>query len=258
MRAVGAGTGISTSEASRICADLDAEVTACRDRSLAEQAVPYVFLDATYGKARVDRRVVCQAVVIATGVAGDGHREVLGFAVGDWEDGAFWTAFPRTLRARGLAGVQLVISDAHTGLHSAIGAVLLGSGRQRRQVHFRRDVLARVPKGNAEMVAAAIRTAFAQPDAEHVRSRLEVIAGMLGRQFPPVQAMLREAAEDLLAFTAVPRRPLEEDLVDQPTRAAERGEHAAHRRRRRLSQPRSPAPPRRCGPGRGPRPTAHL
>jgi putative transposase len=204
VRALGADTGISKSEVSRICADLDAEVSAFADRSLAERAFPYVFLDATYCKARVDRRVVSQAVVIATGVAADGHREVLGFAVGDSEDGAFWTAFLRTLKARGLAGTQLVISDAHTGLKQAIGAVLLGSAWQRCRVHFMRNVLARVPKGNAEMVAAAIRTVFAQPDAEHVHSQLDVIAGMLGRQFPQVEVMLREAEDDLLAFTAFP------------------------------------------------------
>ena len=204
VRALGADSGISKSEVSRICADLDAEVATFRDRSLADQAFPYVFLDATYCKARVDRRVVSQAVVIATGVAADGHREVLGFAVGDSEDGAFWTAFLRTLKVRGLTGTQLVISDAHTGLKSAIAAVLLGASWQRCRVHFMRNVLARVPKGNAEMVAAAIRTIFAQPDAEHVRAQLDVIAGMLGRQFPAVEAMLRDAADDLLAFTAFP------------------------------------------------------
>jgi putative transposase len=204
VRALGADTGISKSEVSRICADLDAEVAAFADRTLAEQPFPYVFLDATYCKARVDRRVVSQAVVIATGVAADGRREVLGFAVGDSEDGAFWTAFLRSLKARGLTGTQLVISDAHTGLKAAIAAVFLGASWQRCRVHFMRNVLARVPKGNAEMVAAAIRTVFAQPDAEHVHSQLDVIAGMLGRQFPAVEAMLREAEDDLLAFTGFP------------------------------------------------------
>src|SRR3954465_4122601 len=136
VKALGADTGISRSEVSRICTDLDEEVAAFRDRSLAEQAFPYVFLDATYCKARVNRRVVSQAVVIATGVAADGHREVLGFAVGDSEDGAFWTAFLRTLKARGLGGTQLVISDAHTGLKQAIGAVLLGTAWQRCRVHW--------------------------------------------------------------------------------------------------------------------------
>ena len=96
----------------------------------------YVFLDATYCKARVNRRVVSQAVVVATGVRGDGWWEVLGFAVGDSEDGAFWTAFLRSLKACGLAGVQLVIFDAHTGLKQAIAAVLIGSSWQRCRVHY--------------------------------------------------------------------------------------------------------------------------
>jgi putative transposase len=204
VKALGADSGISKSEVSRICADLDEEVGAFRDRSLAGQAFPYVFLDATYCKARVNRRVVSQAVVVATGVRADGWREVLGFAVGDSEDGAFWTAFLRSLKARGLGGVQLVISDAHQGLKQAIAAVLIGSSWQRCRVHFLRNVLAQVPKGNAEMVAAAIRTIFAQPDAAHVRDQLDVIAGMLGRQLPKVEAMLREAADDLLAFSAFP------------------------------------------------------
>lgn len=204
VRALGADTGISKSEVSRICADLDQEVTAFRDRSLAEHSYPYVFLDATYCKARVAHRVVSQAVVIATGVRGDGWREVLGFAVGDSEDGAFWTAFLRSLKARGLGGVQLVISDAHTGLKQAVAAVLLGAAWQRCRVHFLRNVLAAVPKASGEMVAAAIRTIFAQPDATMVRDQLGVIAGMLGRQAPKVETMLQEVAEDLLAFTHFP------------------------------------------------------
>jgi putative transposase len=204
VRALGADTGISKSEVSRICADLDTEVGAFRDRSLAEHGFPYVFLDATYCKARVNHRVVSQAVVIATGVRADGWREVLGFAVGDSEDGAFWTAFLRSLKARGLGGVQLVISDAHTGLKQAIGAVLLGAAWQRCRVHFLRNVLAAVPKASGEMVAAAIRTIFAQPDAAMVRDQLGVIAAMVGRQAPKVETMLQDAAEDLLAFTGFP------------------------------------------------------
>jgi putative transposase len=204
VKALGADTGISKSEVSRICADLDEEVGAFRDRSLAEVAYPYVFLDATYCKARVNRRVVSQAVVIATGVTADGRREVLGFDVGDSEDGAFWTAFLRSLKARGLGGVQLVISDAHTGLKAAIGSVFIGAAWQRCRVHFMRNVLAVVPKGNQEMAAAAVRTIFAQPDAEHVHEQFDVITSMLGRQLPKVEAMLRDAREDLLAFAAFP------------------------------------------------------
>lgn len=204
VKALGADSGISKSEVSRICAELDVEVAAFRDRSLAEQPFRYVFLDATYCKARVDHRVVSQAVVVATGVAADGRREVLGFDVGDSEDGAFWTAFLRSLKTRGLHGVQLVISDAHAGLKAAIEAVLLGAAWQRCRVHFLRNVLAQVPKGHQEMVAAAIRTIFAQPDPDHVRSQLDVIAGMLGRQFSKVEAMLRAAADDVTAFADFP------------------------------------------------------
>jgi transposase-like protein len=204
VKALGADSGISKSEVSRICADLDTEVAAFRDRPLSGQAFRYVFLDATYCKARVDHRVVSQAVVVATGVAADGHREVLGFEVGDSEDGAFWTAFLRSLKTRGLMGVQLVISYAHAGLKNAIASVLLGAAWQRCRVHFLRNVLAQVPKGSAEMVAAAIRTIFAQPSPVHVHDQLEVIAAMLGRQFPKVEAMLREAADDITAFASFP------------------------------------------------------
>lgn len=183
--------------------------------------------------------MVSQAVVIATGVAADGRREVLGFEVGDSEDGAFWTAFLRSLKSRGLAGVQLVISDAHAGLRSAIDAVLIGAAWQRCRVHFLRNVLAQVPKGSAEMVAAAIRTVFAQPDAEHVREQLDTIAGMLGRQFPKVETMLREAAADITAFADFPVAHWKKiDLVNQPTGAIEQGNQTPHRRRRRVPQPR--------------------
>ena len=115
---------------------LDTEVAAFRHRPLSVQRFSYVFLDATYCKARVNHRVVSQAVVIATGVAADGRREVLGFDVGDSEDGAFWTAFLRSLKTRGLAGVQLVISDAHSGLRNAVEAILIGAAWQRCRVQF--------------------------------------------------------------------------------------------------------------------------
>jgi putative transposase len=204
VKALGADSGISRSEVSRICAELDTEVAAFRDRSLSDVAFPYVFLDATYCKARVSGRVCSQAVVIATGVSADGRREVLGFDVGDSEDGAFWTAFCRGLKARGLRGVCLVISDAHEGLKGAISSVLLGASWQRCKVHFLRNVLAQIPKGNAEMVLAAIRTIFAQPDSAHVYEQFETIASMLGRQSPKVETMLRDARDDLLAFASFP------------------------------------------------------
>ena len=205
VRTLGIDQGISKSEVSRICTQLDEQVGAFRDRSLSHSGFPYLFLDATYLKAHQGPHVVSKAVVIATGVRSDGGREVLGLAVGDSEDGAFWTAFLRSLRARGLSGVKLVISDAHEGLKSAIAAVIVGAGWQRCRVHFMRNVLARVPKGSAEMVAAAIRTIFAQPDAEAVHEQLHSIAQKLGRQFPAVEQMLTEAAPDILAFAAFPQ-----------------------------------------------------
>src|SRR6266540_5131022 len=204
VKALGADSGISKSEVSRICQELDVEVAAFRDRSLGEQPFRYVFLDATYCKARVDHRVVSQAVVVATGVAADGRREVLGFDVGDSEDGAFWTAFLRSLRARGLHGVQLVISDAHQGLVNSIEAVLLGAAWQRCRVHFMRNVLAKIPRASGKMVAAAIRTIFAQPDATHVAAQLDEITTMLHRQFPAVADMLTDARAELLAFSNFP------------------------------------------------------
>ncbi len=203
VRALGIDAGVSKSEVSRICTELDEQVAQFTGRPIGE-AFPYLFLDATYLKAHQGPQVVSKAVVIATGVRADGHREVLGLAVGDSEDGAFWTAFLRGLRARGLAGVRLVISDAHEGLKHAIAAVLVGAAWQRCRVHFMRNVLSKVPKGSQEMVAAAIRTIFAQPDQAAVAEQLESIADKLGRQFPAVEQMLREAAPDICAFAPFP------------------------------------------------------
>jgi transposase-like protein len=204
VRALGIDAGISKSEVSRICAELDAVVATFADRSLAHARFPYVFLDATYVKAHDGASVVSKAIVIATGVTASGDREVLGLAVGDSEDGAFWTAFLRSLRVRGLSGVRLVISDAHEGLKGAIGAVLLGSAWQRCRVHFLRNVLARIPKGSAEMVLAAIRTIWAQPDAVAVRDQLDEIAQKLEPRFPVVAAMLIAAKAEVTAFSAFP------------------------------------------------------
>lgn len=205
VAALGVESGISKSEVSRICAGLDTEVAAWRARPLDEQAFPYVFLDATYCKARVSGRVVSRAVVIATGVSADGRREVLGCDVGDSENEVFWTDFLRGLRDRGLGGVQLVISDSHRGLTNAIDTVLAGAAWQRCRVHFMRNVLARVSKGQAEMVAAAIRTIFAQPTAETVREAVENVALTLERQFPTVAALLRDAREEITAFADFPQ-----------------------------------------------------
>ena len=204
VRALGIDAGISKSEVSRICAELDTVVGAFRERRLDHVAFPYVFLDATYVKAHEGASVVSKAIVIATGVTAAGDREVLGLAVGDSEDGAFWTAFARSLRARGLTGVRLVISDAHQGLKAAVATVFLGAAWQRCRVHFLRNVLARIPKGRAEMVLALIRTIWAQPDPLAVREQLDAVADKLAPGFPVVAAMLVEAREDVTAFAAFP------------------------------------------------------
>ena len=204
VAALGLESGISKSEVSRICAELDEQLGAFRSRSLAHIEFPYVFLDATYLKGRVNHQVVSRAVVVATGVSMDGHREVLGCAVGDSEDGAFWTEFLRSLRARGLGGVRLVISDQHLGLKAAVEAVMVGSAWQRCRVHFMRNVLTRVKRNNTHMVIAAIQTIFAQPDARAVREQFERIVATLDDRFADVATMLTDAKEDLLAFTAFP------------------------------------------------------
>jgi transposase-like protein len=204
VTALGLESGISKSEVSRICSELDEQLGAFRARSLAHIEFPYVFLDASYLKGRVDHQVVSRAVVVATGVSMDGHREVLGCAVGDSEDGAFWTEFLRPLRARGLSGVRLVISDQHLGLKAAVEAVMVGSAWQRCRVHFMRNVLTRVKRTNTHMVIAAIQTIFAQPDARTVREQFDRIVGTLEGQFPEVATMLTDAKEDLLAFAAFP------------------------------------------------------
>ena len=204
VAALGAASGISKSEVSRICAGLDTEMTAFRARRLDHVEFPYVFADATFLKGRVHEQVVSRAVVVATGVALTGEREVLGCSVGDTEDEAFWTEFFRGLRTRGLGGVRLVISDHHLGLKNAIAKCFVGAAWQRCRVHFMRNVLAKVPKANAEMVAAAIRTIFAQPDADAVTAQFDRIVATLEPQFPDVAAMLADARHDLVSFSAFP------------------------------------------------------
>jgi putative transposase len=196
-------TGISKSQVSRLCQELDGVVERFRSRRL-EGPYPYLWLDATFVKVRVEGRVVSMAVVIATSVRMTGEREVLGFDVGPSEDGAFWLGFLRSLVARGLAGVQLVISDAHQGLKTAIAAVLAGASWQRCRVHFVRNALALVPKGAQAWVAATIRTAFAQPDPTSAREQWRRVADGFRDRFPRLAALLDEAEADVLAYLAFP------------------------------------------------------
>ncbi len=195
--------GISKSQVSRLCQELDAEVERFRARPLTE-AYPYLWLDATFVKAREEGRVAAQAVVVAVGVTAGGVREVLGVDVGPSEDGAFWLGFLRSLVARGLGGVRLVTSDAHEGLRRAIGAVLHGAGWQRCRVHFVRNALALVPKGVQALVAATVRTVFVQPTPEAARAQWRQVADGFRDRFPRLALLMDEAEADVLAYLAFP------------------------------------------------------
>ena len=195
--------GISKSQVSRLCADLDAEVERFRTRPLVG-SYPYLWVDATFVKGRVDGRVVSLAVVVAVGVRADGVREVLGVDVGPSEDGTFWLAFLRGLVARGLSGVQLVTSDAHEGLRQALGAVLHGASWQRCRVHFLRNALSLVPKAAQPLVAATIRTVFAQPTGEQAREQWRRVADGFRERFPRLAALMDAAEADVLAYLAFP------------------------------------------------------
>jgi putative transposase len=196
--------GISKSEVSRICGELDEEVNKWRQRPL-EGEYPYLWLDATYVKVREGGVVMSQAIVIAYGVRATGEREVLGIDVGLGEDGAFWAEFLRGLISRGLCGVRLVISDAHLGLREAIATALGGAAWQRCRVHFMRNALARVPRAAQNDVAATIRSIFAQPDQESAHRQLRFVADQLRPRHYRVAELLEEAEEDLLAHMSFPR-----------------------------------------------------
>ena len=205
VAALGVDSGISKSEVSRICAGLDREIAAFRTRTLTHTTFPYVFCDATFCKVRVGAHVVSQALVVATGVSAEGTREVLGTAVGDSESFEFWREFLTSLKSRGLAGVHLVISDAHAGLKAAVAQQFSGSSWQRCRVHFMRNLHGAVSAKHAPAVTAAVKTIFAHTDPEEVAAQWDRVADTLADGFPKVAAMMGEAKTDVLAFTAFPR-----------------------------------------------------
>jgi putative transposase len=196
-------TGISKSQVSRLCEELDSEVEQFRTRRLCEE-YPYVWLDATFLKVRQEGRVVSTAVVIAIAVTATGEREVLGLDVGPSEDGSFWLQFLRGLVSRGLKGVRLVTSDSHQGLKDAIAATLGGTCWQRCRVHFMRNALSHVPRSAAMMVAATIRTVFAQPDAGSAREQWRRVADSFRGRFPRLAELMDEAEVDVLAYATFP------------------------------------------------------
>jgi transposase-like protein len=196
---------LSRSQVSEMAGHLDTQVTAFRSRPLDAGPYTFVWVDALTVKVREDGRVVNVHALLATGVNTDGHREILGLDVASAEDGAGWLAFLRGLVARGLSGVQLVVSDAHPGLVSAIGAALPGAGWQRCRTHYLRNLLTRVPKSAQPHVATQVRTIFDQADADAVRAQYDRVVDALAGKYPDAAAHLDDARDELLAFTGYPR-----------------------------------------------------
>ena len=196
-------TGISKSQVSRLCEELDERVDAFLERPL-EGDWPYLWIDATYVKVRQGGRIVSVATIIAVAVNAEGRREVLGMATGPSEAETFWTQFLRSLMRRGLRGVKLVISDAHEGLKAAAAKVLKASW-QRCRVHFLRNALAYANKGQRQMVFALINTIFAQETAEAAHAQWRIVTDQLQAKFPKLAAMMIDTEHEVLAFLDFPK-----------------------------------------------------
>jgi len=196
-------SGISKSQVSRLCVEIDERVGAFLNRPI-EGDWPYLWIDATYVKVREAGRIVSVAVIIAVAVNTDGQREVLGMSVGASEAEPFWTSFLRSLTRRGLRGVKLVIADAHEGLKAAVSKVLKATA-QRCRVHFMRNALAHVPKGQRQMVAALIRTVFAQESEADARGQWRAVADQLRERFPKIGTLMDKAEVDVLAHLSFPK-----------------------------------------------------
>ena len=196
--------GISKSQVSRICQELDGVVESFLGRPLDGGSYPYLWLDALTQKVREAGRIVNVSVVVATAVNSEGKREIVGMDVGTSEDGAFWLAFLRSLVARGLGGVELVVSDAHQGLRDAIATVFGGASWQRCRTHFMTNLLTRVPRSAQPWVATMVRTIYQQPSPQEVDAQLERVIAQLQDPFPQVASRLDEAGPDVLAFSSFP------------------------------------------------------
>ena len=195
---------LSKSQVSEMAAHLDVQVEAFRNRPLDAGPYTFVWVDALTIKVREAGRTVNVHALIAVGVNGDGQREVLGLDVSSQEDGAGWLAFLRSLTARGLSGVRLVISDAHRGLVDAIGATMGGAAWQRCRTHYLRNLLTKVPKSAQPWVATMVRTIFDQPDPASVREQFGRVVESIAAKFPDASQHLDQAREDLLAFAGFP------------------------------------------------------
>jgi putative transposase len=197
--------GISKSEVSRLAQELDAVVAEFKERPLEDGPYRYLWIDALTQKVREGGRVVNVSAVIATALNAEGRREIVGFDIVTTEDTAAWTAFLRSLVARGLTGVELVVSDAHGGIKAAIEMVLSGSSWQRCRTHFMANFASRVPKGSWPMVATLVRSVFEQPDRDAVWVRLgDVVSKLTETGFADAATFLLDATDDVLAFSAFP------------------------------------------------------
>lgn len=196
-------TGISKSQVSRLCEEIDGKVYGFLHRQL-EGNWPYLWLDATYVKVRQGGRIVSVAVIIAVGVNDAGRREVLGLTIGASEAATFWTEFLRSLNDRGLRGVKLVISDDHKGIKAAVTRVLNATW-QRCRVHFMRNLLSHAGKQGRRVVAAFVATAFAQEDALAAKTQWRQVADQLRTKVPKLAALMDEAEEDVLAHMSFPK-----------------------------------------------------
>ena len=195
-------SGISKSQVSRLCAEIDERVGAFLDRPL-EGDWPYLWIDATYVKVRQNGRIVSVAVIVAVGVNADGRREILGLDIGPSEAEPFWTAFLRKLARRGLRGVKLVISDAHEGIRAAVSKILNATW-QRCRVHFMRNALAHAGKSGRRVVSAFVATAFAQDDATSAKQQWRRVADQLRPKVPKLATLMDKAEEDVLAYMTFP------------------------------------------------------
>ena len=195
-------TGISKSQVSRLCGEIDDKIGSFLERPL-EGDWPYLWLDATYVKVRQSGRIVPVAVTVAVAVNDQGRREVLGMAIGASEAETFWTEFLRSLARRGLRGVQLVISDDHKGLKAAATRIL-GATSQRCRVHFMRNLLAHAGRQGRRVVSAFVATAFAQEDAEAASAQWRQVADQLRPKAPKLAALMDEAEHDVLAYMSFP------------------------------------------------------
>ena len=221
--------GISKSQVSRICKELDVVVDGFMGRPLDAGPYPYLWLDALTQKVREDGRIVNVSVVVATAVNGEGKREIIGMDVGTSEDGAFWLAFLRSLSARGLGGVELVVSDAHQGLRGAIAAVFGGASWQRCRTPLHDQPAHSGPQARQPWVATMVRTIYQQPSPDEVHAQARQGDRSTPEPVPSGRLSTGRGRTRRPGLLQLPTRPLEEDMVQQPTGASQQGDPATHR-----------------------------